>query len=74
MDDPLMLAFIIFIRFKSSRQSVTGGVTLPEDVTLTPVNDPREGEQIPQNVFEHFHRASLTQSSDQTSNPIEGVF
>jgi hypothetical protein len=71
-----MFAFIIFIRFKSSRQSVTGGVTLPEDVTLTPVNDPREGEQIqiPQTVFEQFHRTSLTQSSVETSNPIEGVF
>ena len=62
-----------FIRFDPSRQSVTGGVTLPEDVTLTPVDDPGEGDQISQHVFDHFDRTSLTQTSNGTPNPIEGV-
>ncbi len=47
-------------------------MTLPEDVTLTPVDDPGEGDQISQHVFDHFDRTSITQNSNESSTPTEG--
>jgi hypothetical protein len=66
-----------FIRFES-RPNIAGGVTLPDDVTLTPVDESGDcqQQQMSQQVFDHqFDRPiPVTMSSSNSStSQSEGI-
>jgi hypothetical protein len=67
-----------FLRFES-RPNIAGGVTLPDDVTLTPVDEPgdcQQQRQMSQQVFDHqFDRQiPVTMSSSNSStSQNEGI-
>ena len=59
-----------FIRFESSRPNIAGGVTLPDDVTLTPVDDSGDCQQIHHQVLPQTSQQVNPQTSQQISHHV----